>query len=166
MVILELAKILEPCPLHVIEASQWASEKVDLALLAVVSSVMGAFDSTTLIKEALNGWEGLLAFIPANKSSEAGEQPKIMPSAMAPDNDSSSNPSEGVQSIPSSPLADKDELKDFKHFIRKMIEIRNILRAANLDQKFELPSIVVIGSQSSGKSSVLESIVGHEFLPK
>jgi GTPase SAR1 family protein len=24
----------------------------------------------------------------------------------------------------------------------------------------------VIGSQSSGKSSVLESIVGHEFLPK
>jgi dynamin-like GTPase MGM1, mitochondrial len=29
-----------------------------------------------------------------------------------------------------------------------------------------LPSIVVIGSQSSGKSSVLEAIVGHEFLPK
>ncbi|CAG8577586.1 8482_t:CDS:2, partial [Cetraspora pellucida] len=30
----------------------------------------------------------------------------------------------------------------------------------------KLPSIVVIGSQSSGKSSVLEAIVGHEFLPK
>ncbi|KAJ9065676.1 mitochondrial dynamin GTPase Msp1 [Entomophthora muscae] len=29
-----------------------------------------------------------------------------------------------------------------------------------------LPSIVVIGSQSSGKSSVLEAIVGREFLPK
>ncbi|KAF0267366.1 hypothetical protein FOG48_03563 [Hanseniaspora uvarum] len=29
-----------------------------------------------------------------------------------------------------------------------------------------LPSIVVIGSQSSGKSSVLESIVGKDFLPK
>lgn len=29
-----------------------------------------------------------------------------------------------------------------------------------------LPSIVVIGSQSSGKSSVLEAVVGHEFLPK
>jgi GTP-binding protein EngB required for normal cell division len=29
-----------------------------------------------------------------------------------------------------------------------------------------LPSIVVVGSQSSGKSSVLEAIVGKEFLPK
>jgi len=32
--------------------------------------------------------------------------------------------------------------------------------------KLKLPSIVVIGSQSSGKSSVLEAIVGKEFLPK
>lgn len=31
---------------------------------------------------------------------------------------------------------------------------------------WQLPSIVVIGSQSSGKSSVLEAIVGQEFLPK
>ncbi|RKO96951.1 hypothetical protein CAUPRSCDRAFT_7280, partial [Caulochytrium protostelioides] len=30
----------------------------------------------------------------------------------------------------------------------------------------KLPSIVVIGSQSSGKSSVLEALVGHAFLPK
>ncbi|KAF8556145.1 hypothetical protein OG21DRAFT_1409737, partial [Imleria badia] len=29
-----------------------------------------------------------------------------------------------------------------------------------------LPSIVVICRQSSGKSTVLEAIVGHEFLPK
>lgn len=29
-----------------------------------------------------------------------------------------------------------------------------------------LPTIVVVGSQSSGKSSVLESIVGREFLPR
>jgi hypothetical protein len=41
---------------------------------------------------------------------------------------------------------------------RKLIEIRSVL--------LKLPSIVVIGSQSSGKSSVLEAIVGHEFLPK
>ncbi|CAG2109665.1 unnamed protein product [Medioppia subpectinata] len=31
---------------------------------------------------------------------------------------------------------------------------------------FDLPQIVVIGEQSSGKSSVLESFVGHEFLPR
>jgi hypothetical protein len=30
----------------------------------------------------------------------------------------------------------------------------------------ELPQIVVVGSQSSGKSSVLESIVGKDFLPR
>jgi GTP-binding protein EngB required for normal cell division len=49
---------------------------------------------------------------------------------------------------------------------RKMIEIRNILQTVGQSSTLTLPSIVVIGSQSSGKSSVLESIVGHEFLPK
>ncbi|KAL4989319.1 P-loop containing nucleoside triphosphate hydrolase protein [Aspergillus falconensis] len=49
---------------------------------------------------------------------------------------------------------------------RKMIEIRNILQSVGQSGTLTLPSIVVIGSQSSGKSSVLEAIVGHEFLPK
>ena len=49
---------------------------------------------------------------------------------------------------------------------RKMIEIRNILQSVGQSSTLTLPSIVVIGSQSSGKSSVLEAIVGHEFLPK
>ncbi|CAI7637832.1 unnamed protein product [Penicillium palitans] len=49
---------------------------------------------------------------------------------------------------------------------RKMIEIRNILQTIGQSGTLTLPSIVVIGSQSSGKSSVLEAIVGHEFLPK
>ena len=49
---------------------------------------------------------------------------------------------------------------------RQMIEIRNILLNINGATDLRLPSIVVIGSQSSGKSSVLESIVGQEFLPK
>ncbi|KAK2813411.1 hypothetical protein FQN50_000727 [Emmonsiellopsis sp. PD_5] len=49
---------------------------------------------------------------------------------------------------------------------RKMIEIRNILQRIGQSGALTLPSIVVIGSQSSGKSSVLEAIVGHEFLPK
>ncbi|KAJ5226209.1 hypothetical protein N7468_007434 [Penicillium chermesinum] len=49
---------------------------------------------------------------------------------------------------------------------RKMIEIRTILQTVGQSGSLTLPSIVVIGSQSSGKSSVLEAIVGHEFLPK
>ena len=51
-------------------------------------------------------------------------------------------------------------------FGRKLSELRAILRSIDSTGTFTLPSIVVIGSQSSGKSSVVESIVGHEFLPK
>lgn len=49
---------------------------------------------------------------------------------------------------------------------KKLIEIRSILVSIDHNETLKLPSIVVIGSQSSGKSSVLEAIVGHEFLPK
>lgn len=49
---------------------------------------------------------------------------------------------------------------------RKMIEIRSLLQTVGQSEALTLPSIVVVGSQSSGKSSVLEAIVGHEFLPK
>lgn len=34
------------------------------------------------------------------------------------------------------------------------------------DFQVTLPSIVVVGGQSSGKSSVLEAIVGRDFLPR
>ncbi|ODO07494.1 dynamin GTPase [Cryptococcus wingfieldii CBS 7118] len=49
---------------------------------------------------------------------------------------------------------------------RKLIEVRSVLLSVDQSDALKLPSIVVIGSQSSGKSSVLEAIVGHEFLPK
>lgn len=55
---------------------------------------------------------------------------------------------------------------NFNDFIKKMLEIRETLRIAGCGEAVSLPNIVVIGSQSSGKSSVLESIVGHDFLPK
>ncbi|KAL1998401.1 hypothetical protein VTN02DRAFT_6280 [Thermoascus thermophilus] len=60
-------------------------------------------------------------------------------------------------------IADDDQMMVLT---RKMIEIRNILQRVGQSGSLTLPSIVVIGSQSSGKSSVLEAIVGHEFLPK
>lgn len=34
------------------------------------------------------------------------------------------------------------------------------------DVKLDLPQIAVVGSQSSGKSSVLEALVGRDFLPR
>lgn len=55
---------------------------------------------------------------------------------------------------------------EFRKLTKKMIEVRNLLKQTENDVSMKLPSIVVIGSQSSGKSSVLERIVGREFLPK
>ncbi|KAJ3415745.1 dynamin-like GTPase mgm1 [Chytridiales sp. JEL 0842] len=55
---------------------------------------------------------------------------------------------------------------DLMILTKKLIEVRNLLKTVDNNTNLQLPSIVVIGSQSSGKSSVLEAIVGHEFLPK
>lgn len=60
----------------------------------------------------------------------------------------------------------EDPTGDLMLLTRKLIEIRSILLSIGEDSGLTLPSIVVVGSQSSGKSSVLEAIVGREFLPK
>ena len=46
--------------------------------------------------------------------------------------------------------------------INKLQDVFNSIGSSPI----ELPQIVVVGSQSSGKSSVLESLVGREFLPR
>ena len=73
-----------------------------------------------------------------------------------------------TQSSEDDPRPKEQVAKDDQMMIltKKMIEIRNILSQVGQSGALTLPSIVVIGSQSSGKSSVLEAIVGHEFLPK
>lgn len=60
----------------------------------------------------------------------------------------------------------RDSSAGLMQLTRKLIEIRSLLMSIDQDETLVLPSIVVIGSQSSGKTSVLEAIVGHEFLPK
>lgn len=59
---------------------------------------------------------------------------------------------------------------------KRLIEVREVLKqlppgssddmASPPMDALALPALVVIGSQSSGKSSLLEAIVGHSFLPK
>lgn len=61
---------------------------------------------------------------------------------------------------------DKEGENSMINLTKQMIEIRNILTQIESIDTVQLPSIVVIGSQSGGKSSVLEALVGHEFLPK
>ena len=46
--------------------------------------------------------------------------------------------------------------------INKLQDVFNSVGGEQID----LPQIVVVGSQSSGKSSVLENIVGKDFLPR
>ena len=50
--------------------------------------------------------------------------------------------------------------------MKKFISIINELRDRGLQSYISLPSIVVVGLQSAGKSSLLESIVGLDFLPR
>ncbi|KAE8447242.1 hypothetical protein EG329_010936 [Mollisiaceae sp. DMI_Dod_QoI] len=72
------------------------------------------------------------------------------------------------QSSEDDPRSGEEVARDDQMMVltKKMIEIRSILQTVGQSHALTLPSIVVIGSQSSGKSSVLEAIVGHEFLPK
>ena len=50
--------------------------------------------------------------------------------------------------------------------IGKLIKIIDDLRDLGLNEVFELPKICVLGNQSAGKSSVLESIIGLDCLPR
>lgn len=45
-------------------------------------------------------------------------------------------------------------------------KLQDVFSTINVNNPIDLPQIVVIGSQSSGKSSVLENIVGRDFLPR
>lgn len=53
-----------------------------------------------------------------------------------------------------------------QELIKLVNRLQDTFAAANISSPIDLPQIVVIGSQSSGKSSVLEHIVGRDFLPR
>ena len=50
--------------------------------------------------------------------------------------------------------------------LRKLINVIDELRDVGLQNYITLPRIAVLGTQSSGKSSLLEAIVGLDFLPR
>ena len=59
---------------------------------------------------------------------------------------------------------DKDNMLFQK--LRKLINLIDQLRDCGVNEYIKLPRICSLGTQSSGKSSVLESIVGLDFLPR
>jgi|JI6StandDraft_1071083.scaffolds.fasta_scaffold11037_10 predicted ABC-type transport system involved in lysophospholipase L1 biosynthesis ATPase subunit len=50
--------------------------------------------------------------------------------------------------------------------VRKLINVIDELRDYGLGEQISLPRIAVLGTQSSGKSSLLENVVGLDFLPR
>ena len=65
---------------------------------------------------------------------------------------------------PSTKEVDNDNIL-FKK-LRKLINLVDQLRDVGVNEYIQLPRIASLGTQSSGKSSVLESIVGLDFLPR
>lgn len=64
-------------------------------------------------------------------------------------------------------MGDKDKSDSVLFLrLRSMINLIDRLRDLGVDEYIELPKICVLGTQSAGKSSVLESIVGMDFLPR
>lgn len=49
-----------------------------------------------------------------------------------------------------------------KELIRIMNTVQDVCTLTGTNSKFDLPQIAVIGSQSAGKSSVLENFVGRQ----
>lgn len=50
--------------------------------------------------------------------------------------------------------------------VQMICDIQELLSKIGFTSKLNLPTIIVLGSQSSGKSSVLEHIAGKDFLPR
>ncbi|KAJ2907989.1 vacuolar protein sorting-associated protein 1, partial [Coemansia aciculifera] len=53
-----------------------------------------------------------------------------------------------------------------EQLIKTVNKLQDAFATVGVHNPVDLPQIVVIGSQSSGKSSVLENIVGRDFLPR
>ena len=64
------------------------------------------------------------------------------------------------------PSIDNDKDNVLFKKLRRLISLVDQLRDAGVNEYIKLPRIALLGTQSSGKSSVLESIVGLDFLPR
>jgi len=176
----------------IIEVGNWSKDKLEKA----EAWLSGTLDSTkTVAGDLSEGVIGVASQIKDgwNNTVEGFQMPKfeapawlenlMRPSESTKEQRSSSQPPEppraepvavaaaiaaGIYAMDDEKEQKLNQAKDDQIMLltRKMIEIRSLLQKIGQNEDFKLPSIVVIGSQSSGKSSVLESIVGHEFLPK
>nr|6DI7_A Chain A, Putative sorting protein [Thermochaetoides thermophila DSM 1495] len=66
---------------------------------------------------------------------------------------------------PAGTLAQPGGISD-PNLIKLVNKLQDVFTTVGVNNPIDLPQIVVVGSQSSGKSSVLENIVGRDFLPR
>lgn len=164
-----------------IEAGNYAMEMFRQAKDTAGDAAGGFFDKAKGIAEQTkDGWdktrdniqlpEWLQQMLPTNEGpSGGGEEPPKQSRAGAAAAVAGSGAAFGYAQSPEDDERSGEETArddQMMTLTKKMIEIRSILQTVGQSNVLTLPSIVVIGSQSSGKSSVLEAIVGHEFLPK
>eukprot|EP00835_Amoeboradix_gromovi_P001084 NODE_43_length_28809_cov_0.237200.p3 type:complete len:781 gc:universal NODE_43_length_28809_cov_0.237200:25502-23160(-) len=106
-------------------------------------------DFTLLVKDAIEAWKaGVIETLEKSQPQDHADELEITTEALV------------MNSLPHD---------QFNPFIKKLLHVQTLLEDlsdAGLVTDIQLPSIVVIGSQSCGKTSVLEAIIGHEFLPK
>ncbi|RMZ79881.1 hypothetical protein DV737_g3244, partial [Chaetothyriales sp. CBS 132003] len=128
------------------QAGTWVLDKVNAAGTTVTDAATSVFTGGQAILEQMGrGWE---------KTKEDVQMPEWLRTLDDEDDEQKEDQQQAA----------KDD--QMMLLTKKMIEIRSMLNSVGQSAALTLPSIVVIGSQSSGKSSVLEAIVGHEFLPK
>jgi hypothetical protein len=63
-------------------------------------------------------------------------------------------------------MIEHHEISSMEQLIPIASKLQDVLGALGQSTSLDLPQIVVVGGQSSGKSSVLEGIVGRSFLPR
>ena len=168
-----------------VEAGNWVMEGIRKGGEMVSGAAGGLFDGIKDIagqtkagwdrtKESLNLPDWLRGLLPAEdissgdgSSDNGGEPPKQSRAGAAAVAGTGAAFGYG-QTAEDDDRSEEESARDDQMMIltKKMIEIRSMLQVVGQSNALILPSIVVIGSQSSGKSSVLEAIVGHEFLPK
>jgi len=61
---------------------------------------------------------------------------------------------------------DADGINNMESLITIVNKLQDAFHSVGMLDTIDLPQIAVVGSQSSGKSSVLETIVGRDFLPR
>ncbi|XP_071713898.1 dynamin-related protein 3A-like [Rutidosis leptorrhynchoides] len=75
-------------------------------------------------------------------------------------------PSSPQQPPPSSPSSSSNAAPLGHNVIPIVNKLQDIFAQLGSSSTIELPQVAVVGSQSSGKSSVLEALVGRDFLPR